>query len=206
MFQDKVEKYLRHHGLGKVDVPKVMGTFLAAKYCTWLVLVSGGVRYRPFSRLFQRRASPAFGKARIRLQKELGAHQTWQVPGHEAYSRLVEKASEQYQSLSQKLADRFANNRLWATVSELLAQDPRLLAVGLAEGTILYKLTFPVTAPLELYIIVRWFQYRRATEDEDDGLESHEIEDLRELAQGCQDSPSGLLKGVFFGGPRWCGT
>jgi len=77
-------------------------------------------------------------------------------------SGIYEKVADWYCIKSQKYAESFAANRMWATVSECVAQDPRRLAVGVAEGLILYKALFWLHGPINLFLIVRYFQYRRA--------------------------------------------
>mmetsp|Transcript_91220 Transcript_91220/g.254002 ORF Transcript_91220/g.254002 Transcript_91220/m.254002 type:complete len:81 (+) Transcript_91220:710-952(+) len=49
-------------------------------------------------------------------------------------------------------------------MSSNLRIEPKGLALGIAEGTILYKFTFLLHAPLELWLIVQLFRrHRRAT-------------------------------------------
>lgn len=68
--------------------------------------------------------------------------------------------SARYWQLSDKLEKAAAKNIIWTSVSTTFKLDPKGLARGLAEGTILYKFTFPLHAPLLLWITVTFFRQR----------------------------------------------
>lgn len=86
---------------------------------------------------------------------------------------MYDKAAEWYRIKSKVYADTVAANSMWANLSAWLAQDPRRLALGVAEGIILYKALFWVHGPVELFLIARYFKYRRAN--------SFAVEELTEL-------------------------
>ncbi|KAF4717661.1 hypothetical protein FOZ62_013545, partial [Perkinsus olseni] len=67
---------------------------------------------------------------------------------------------------SDKFADRAARGWMWRSVASVFRIPPKVLAWDVAEAFLTYKLTFIFHAPLELYIIVKWFKARRANLDE----------------------------------------
>jgi len=69
--------------------------------------------------------------------------------------------SARYWQLSDKLEAVANSNRVWRAVSSNLHIDPRGLALGFAEGTIMYKFTFLIHAPLELWLITQFFKRQR---------------------------------------------
>jgi hypothetical protein len=103
-----------------------------------------------------------------------------------------------YGHYSEKLATRVAANKYWASISSIMGMDPRKLALGLAEGVILYKLTFPITGPLGLYFVVKYYQHQRTgkpnerPQGEAEGSESRqyvvdELATLNELRASAAD-------------------
>lgn len=68
--------------------------------------------------------------------------------------------SSRYWQLSDKLEKVVNTSPTWQAVSRGLQVDPKRLVLGLAEGTILYKCTFPLHAPLVLCIIVHCVRRR----------------------------------------------
>ncbi len=75
-------------------------------------------------------------------------------------SSLLVRLGRSYQHHTSNLASRVAENALWIRISKSIRQDPRYLAVGLAEGMIMYKLLIPIHIPLTLYFIVLYYQER----------------------------------------------
>lgn len=53
-------------------------------------------------------------------------------------------------------------NRFWSMVARGLDVKPGSLALGLAEGTILFKMTFPLTGPISLWLLVCFFRQQHA--------------------------------------------
>mmetsp|Transcript_6002 Transcript_6002/g.14117 ORF Transcript_6002/g.14117 Transcript_6002/m.14117 type:complete len:316 (-) Transcript_6002:202-1149(-) len=69
--------------------------------------------------------------------------------------------SARYWQLSDKLAASAGSNRAWSMLTKWLNLNSKGLALGLAEGTILFKFTVPVHMPLMLFTIVSFFRHRR---------------------------------------------
>lgn len=163
MLHERLEGYLRSRGLQGADIPKVMGTFVTVKYATWMAFVVAGARYQPLSRFFQKPSRAAWNRVGVGLRERITS------------SRFA----EWYRDKSKKLADRFAASTVWSATSRALALDPRRFALGMAEGVILYKLTFPLHGPLELFLVVRY--YRRKHLDTEGMPSGEELSALRDL-------------------------
>jgi len=69
--------------------------------------------------------------------------------------------SAKYWQLSDKLEASAGSNRAWSMLTKWLNLNSKGLALGLAEGTILFKFTVPVHMPLMLFTIVSFFRHRR---------------------------------------------
>eukprot|EP00927_Polykrikos_kofoidii_P022837 TRINITY_DN2119_c0_g1_i1.p1 TRINITY_DN2119_c0_g1~~TRINITY_DN2119_c0_g1_i1.p1 ORF type:complete len:310 (+),score=36.99 TRINITY_DN2119_c0_g1_i1:111-932(+) len=76
-------------------------------------------------------------------------------------SWLYAWSSEWYWRLSEKLQNSVRKSRLWSMFSRVIGADPRGLALGLAEGLLLYKLSFPIQAPLLLWLSVVFSRRQR---------------------------------------------
>lgn len=102
-------------------------------------------------------------------------------------------SSAKYWQFSDKLEAAAGSNWYWGALTKLLNLNPKGLALGLAEGTILFKFTVPLHMPLMLFLIVQGFQTRRyaaaetaqlqspATTEAEDETASYVSEALAEL-------------------------
>lgn len=70
-------------------------------------------------------------------------------------------SSEKYWYLSDKLRTSAEQSPIWSLLSRSLGSNPKGLAIGIAEGVLVYKLTFPVHGPLLLYLIAQGFRLRQ---------------------------------------------
>mmetsp|Transcript_72624 Transcript_72624/g.143977 ORF Transcript_72624/g.143977 Transcript_72624/m.143977 type:complete len:259 (-) Transcript_72624:63-839(-) len=209
MVGQRLQGYLQSCGLEAADVPKVVGSFMMAKYSTWATFVFVGIRAQPLRRLVRPRPPPSwlrrhhlqlmsawdrakerYGKGQLArhsssrhtggnrhassnghrspIRKQLNVHlrQSWQRNVQRAKaSNWYGWASEKYWYASDMLSSTAQKNRLWSMVAAALHMKPGSLALGLAEGTILFKLTFPLTGPLSLWLIVCFFR-RHAVEEQ----------------------------------------
>eukprot|EP00490_Sorites_sp_Unknown_P024209 CAMPEP_0114695166 /NCGR_PEP_ID=MMETSP0191-20121206/71060_1 /TAXON_ID=126664 /ORGANISM="Sorites sp." /LENGTH=174 /DNA_ID=CAMNT_0001991085 /DNA_START=232 /DNA_END=756 /DNA_ORIENTATION=+ len=68
--------------------------------------------------------------------------------------------SAKYWQFSDKLQASADSNRIWGVLTRSLNLNSRGLALGLAEGTILFKFTVPIHMPLMLFTIVSFFRHR----------------------------------------------
>jgi len=251
---ERVESYLHSSGLDGKTVPKVLGTFLSAKYLTWGMFIAVSMRYRPFRSLFlerrkvlpvtlprsqwtgqqlrligsrarQRRRAAVRGMATTaisdssisvrsatrlrngighawalararsgslishgrsrwrsrcdvlcarggRYQQQAGMHlqRLWRAHHRHIASRKLslraryqntgwyERASAKYWMLSDKLVSVSNKSILWTSVARMLRLNPSQFALSMAEGTLFYKVTFLLHAPLQLWCIVQYFK------------------------------------------------
>mmetsp|Transcript_38600 Transcript_38600/g.86933 ORF Transcript_38600/g.86933 Transcript_38600/m.86933 type:complete len:297 (+) Transcript_38600:131-1021(+) len=97
------------------------------------------------------------------LGRQLLLRQQRQMAQQRAQRGWYAWTSARYWQLSDKLESAASSSRVWRALSSQLRVDPKGLAMGIAEGTILYKVTFLLHAPLELLFIVQLFRrYRGA--------------------------------------------
>lgn len=79
--------------------------------------------------------------------------------------------SQKFWFMSDKLAGAAEKNAVWRFVAKCIRIPPRDLALGIAEGIILYKFTFPITAPLGLWCIVYCYRPVRLGESQESARE-----------------------------------
>jgi len=169
MVGQRLRSYIESRGLEPEDIPRVVGTFVAAKYITLCTSIVLGARYQPLRRLFPRKKARSgwewikdrfFANQNAAREEELGRRwagwYTW--------------AAEKYWYMSDKLQASAESNRFWRGAIERAGGDPKAVALGVAEGTILCKVTFPLWGPLELLLIVKAFQLRRRALQAGDSL------------------------------------
>jgi hypothetical protein len=80
-------------------------------------------------------------------------------------------ASAKYWNLFDRLERAASRSRVWTYFSGILHINPKSLAMSVAEGFLLYKVTFLLLAPLELWLIVQYFKGRHVVplKPNDDG-------------------------------------
>jgi len=190
VFLDRLERFLKDKcGLEPSQVPKVIGTFVGLKYIVWSGFLVVGAKYQPVTRFFVRK----LGKMQIQMprsaQKARKAfndgyiEQKYKISTDEPTSLFV-RLGRSYQHHTSNLANKVAQNALWVRISKSIRQDPRYLAVGLAEGLVMYKVLIPVHIPITLYCIVLYYQEeakREAQRQQGEQIESGE-EELDESA------------------------
>ncbi|CAJ1390541.1 unnamed protein product [Effrenium voratum] len=189
MVGQRLSKYIASWGLEPQDVPKVITTFLGAKYVTLCVFVGVGAAFQPLRRIFPRqqvssawyqvRAWAAEQRRRKELQTKWGGWYMW--------------TSEKYWRLSDKFQASLDRSKLWQHFAQRLgSRNPRALVLGLVEGTILCKVTFPIWGPLELWAIMHFMKHRgaiAATSPEGDLYEQYShaanaTEDAQDMSPG----------------------
>lgn len=83
-----------------------------------------------------------------------------QVPPRQRRITWYSWTSAKYWQLSDKLQASADSNGVWSAVTKSLNLNSKGLALGLAEGTILFKFTVPIHMPLMLFSIVSFFRHR----------------------------------------------
>ena len=103
-------------------------------------------------------------------------------------------SSAKYWQFSDKLQASADSNRVWGAFTRSLGLgrlNSRGLALGLAEGTILFKFTVPIHMPLMLFSIVSFFRHRHivvaetSSSSEKKAGEAMEVQTMPKLPWGC---------------------
>jgi len=97
-------------------------------------------------------------------------------------------ASEKYWNASDMLSRAAQQSRFWSMVAAALHVKPSSLALGLAEGTILYKVTFPLTGPIWLWLLVSFFRQKHAfagTAAEEQSAQEEDVHSDGYLSRAC---------------------
>lgn len=115
-----------------------------------------GRTYRNRQDLIQGKFRRLRSESSERLRSKCNANRTF-----------TERAADWYFKTTEKYSEKLATNWLWLQLAALARQEPKNLAktlgIGVVEGMVLNKLLFLIYAPIELYVIVRFFQARNRT-------------------------------------------
>merc|ERR1712196_52369 len=124
-----------------------------------------GVRFQPLTRVCKRRVIVLKDTGKERFEKQMNNLYTDKIAAiqqrrSEILGRYMDstrkdiftRISEFYTDHSQKYAEKLSRSKALASVAALLRQEPRALAVGSAEGLLLFKLTYPMHAPMNFYL------------------------------------------------------
>ena len=158
MVGQRLQKYISSWGLEPSAVPKVITLFLGAKYVTLGVFIALGARFQPLRRVFPKRRTVTSAWSQVKTRLTAQRPQAMKPEGGGWY----EWASDNYWQLSDKLQTRLQQNRWWLSLAERTGQNPARLVLGVAEGTLLCKLTFPLWGPFELWAIMHLLKSRQA--------------------------------------------
>lgn len=171
-----VQRYLHSIGLAPVDVPNVIATFVACKYATLASFVLVCARWRPVTTQLQKAAASTKNQERLvrlyqnsRLARRVTRRgsqfrERWEKRKHALQANaMYRRWSTWYLEKTGKLSERVAANYLWALLSRrVFLSDPKFLAVGVAEGIILCKLTVPIHVPVVFWVSAMYWKQRRA--------------------------------------------
>lgn len=69
---------------------------------------------------------------------------------------------------TEKMAEKVSKNEKWKTVAESFSVPPKDFAYAVGEGLVMYKITAPIWMTAELFIIVKYLQWRRQRIEEHD--------------------------------------
>tara|TARA_B110000971_G_scaffold215924_1_gene250153 strand:+ start:627 stop:1049 length:423 start_codon:yes stop_codon:yes gene_type:complete len=98
-----------------------------------------------------------------------------------------------YTRQADKLTGQVNKSDYFKRLATFTNQEPRKLAVGVVEGLLLYKFTFPITAPLSLYFVVKlrrlWYEKKVHKEEEELDLmmQCSDLLDEGEIIEGKKD-------------------
>lgn len=80
---------------------------------------------------------------------------------HEAAGSGGSSWGDKIYKWTEKMADKVSKNEKWKTVAESFSVPPKDFAYAVGEGLVMYKITAPIWMTAELFIIVKYLQWRR---------------------------------------------
>eukprot|EP01084_Bolivina_argentea_P196931 337566_1 len=140
----KLKEYLHKQNVRPSDVGKVLITFKFAAYSTWLLLVPICGKLQPIRRL-----SRMSGPQRLKT----------------AFIRRYPNKYESWEEHIIKGSEWFAKHKSVRWIPDAFGQKHRDFGLSVAEATVLYKILFPIWAPLEFMYIVRFYKKKWGVSD-----------------------------------------
>lgn len=131
-----MKRWIRRKGVAVADVPRVITTFYIAKNLVFVASLGLCIKFQPLRRLFQS-----------------GRPQRLKLAFIAKFPNFYAKSREKILSG----AERLAASRLFRPLPEALGTKPKAFALGLAENMVLFKLTFPIHAPLTLLCVINFY-------------------------------------------------
>jgi hypothetical protein len=145
-----LHRWMTAKGVVVQDIPRVGLTFYCAKWATFCLSLGFCIKCRPLRRTFGRPGAP----------------QRWLLSFKARYPGFYARAHQKVL----KSADYLAASRFFRPIPLALGTKPKLFALALAENIVFYKITFPIHAPLELWLIIEFYaRLRRAGWDDAGG-------------------------------------
>lgn len=129
-----IKAYLKSHGLRAKDIPKGFVVFNVLGVITYGTTIALCYRYRPIHSLFQH---PVGKELMNRIQR---SYPQW-------YSQSI--------TLFDTQATALANSKLVTTTANKLTLDPKKLTMAFTENLIVYKVSLPITIPLNIWLTIR---------------------------------------------------
>ena len=139
-----MKRWMRRKGVAVSDVPRVITTFYIAKNLVFVAGIGLCVKFQPLRRFFQS-----------------GRPQRLKLAFISRYPRFYATAREKVLSG----AERLAASRFFRPLPEAMKAfglvpkwtKPKAFALGLAENMVLFKLTFPIHAPVTLLCVINYY-------------------------------------------------
>merc|ERR1719203_193689 len=135
---------LQQQNVKPANIGKVLITFKFAAWSTWLLLVPICGKFQPMRRL-----SRMSGPQRLKA----------------SFIRRFPNRYERWEEHVMKGSDWFAKHNLVRWIPDAFGQKHRDFGLSVAEATVLYKLLFPIWAPLEFMYIVRFYKRKWGISD-----------------------------------------
>jgi len=145
-----VKDYLLNYGVNPINIPIAIGVFKIVTYTTWAVVTAVCIKWRPVSRFF-RAGLPREGLEHIKVKIPNAWQRFEGIVNHTA-----DKVSEW--RVTQKFFGRMnVKQESFEETASYKARARRNLGLGVAEGVLMYKLIFPIWAPLYFYAIAQYY-------------------------------------------------
>jgi len=147
----RVKDYFLNHGVKPIDIPIAIGLFKLTAYGTWFAATAVCIRYRPIRYFFRS------GVPRTALEKTRRKIPNLWRRMENGVLHTADRVAEW--RITQNLLGRLAEVRRRRSESQARyrARARRNLGMGIAEGVLLYKTTFPIWAPLYFFLILRYY-------------------------------------------------
>eukprot|EP00486_Rosalina_sp_Unknown_P013448 CAMPEP_0201581650 /NCGR_PEP_ID=MMETSP0190_2-20130828/72804_1 /ASSEMBLY_ACC=CAM_ASM_000263 /TAXON_ID=37353 /ORGANISM="Rosalina sp." /LENGTH=281 /DNA_ID=CAMNT_0048020077 /DNA_START=23 /DNA_END=866 /DNA_ORIENTATION=- len=143
-FKMKLKEYLEAQNVKPTDVAKVLFTFKLFAWSTWVILVPFCGKVRPIRRLGQ-----MSGPQRLK---------SW-------FIKTYPNRYERWEEHVIKGSEWIAKHKTIRWIPDAFGQRHRDFGLSIAEATVLYKVLFPIWAPLEFMYIVRLYKKKWAFTD-----------------------------------------
>ena len=140
----KLREYLNQQNVPMKAVGKVLITFKIAAWSTWVLLVPICGKFQPIRRLSQ-----MSGPQRLKA----------------AFIRKFPNRYERWEEHVIRGSEWFASKKSVRWIPDAFGQKHRDFGLSIAEATVLYKLLFPIWAPLEFVYIVRFYKKKWGVTD-----------------------------------------
>lgn len=131
-----MKRWMQRKGVSVSDVPRVITTFYIAKNLVFIASLGLCIKMQPLRRFFQS-----------------GRPQRLKLAFISRYPKFYHTAREKILSG----AERLAASRFFRPLPEALGTKPKAFALALAENMVLFKLTFPIHAPITLLCIINYY-------------------------------------------------
>jgi len=143
------------HGVNPLDIPIAIGLFKVAAYGTWIVITAACIRYRPVNYFFQSgipRALLVRTKARFPNACERLENRVTHTADTVAEWRITQNLLGRLNKIKEERSE---------APEKFKARARRNLGLGIAEGVLMYKITFPLWAPFYFFLILFYYSKRR---------------------------------------------
>lgn len=131
-----MKRWMQRRGVSVSDVPRVITTFYIAKNVVFVAGLGLCIKVQPLRRFFQS-----------------GRPQRLKLAFIARYPNFYSTAREKILSG----AERLAASRFFRPLPEAIGTKPKAFALALAENMVLFKLTFPIHAPITLLCVMNYY-------------------------------------------------
>ena len=135
---NRLKKFFHSRGIEKRDIPKAIVTLKGIGYLTWFGTLGLCYRYRPLQRLVKSGVSKR------------------------VYTNLIQRypnAHAKTKGWILKKTDHLANWKYFKWIPRNLGLKKKKFSKAIAENFVFYKLSLPLTLPLQLYATAKFVKF-----------------------------------------------
>ena len=126
----RLKRFFRNQGITKKDIPKALITLKGLGYLTWLGTLGVCYRYQPLQRAIR---------------------SGWSKRAYQGVIKRYPNAHAKTKGWILKKTDQLANWKYFRWMPRTMGLKKKKFSKAIAENFVFYKLTVPVTLPLQLY-------------------------------------------------------